>query len=146
MHTNYTYSLIIIRLGYNNIKFILIQFVFQTPGSLVQTLLVILNCEPFTSNRTMRSLATFVSFQLRDFASHVPLSLAERQAKLAANRSEANNGTRRFHDKMSVVLYGIDSTSLNQGYRSLPRTLGYLKQKMESITFKGYEESYIVQK
>ncbi|XP_067942123.1 uncharacterized protein [Watersipora subatra] len=74
----------------------------------------------------------------RDYSSYVPLKLAQRRAKEALERKVKQTKSRRFTEKMSILMFGIDSTSLNQGYRHLPRTVGYLRQNHNLVTFKGY--------
>ncbi|XP_067943074.1 uncharacterized protein [Watersipora subatra] len=74
----------------------------------------------------------------RDYSSYVPSKLAQRRAKEALERKVKQTKSRRFTEKMSILMFGIDSTSLNQGYRHLPRTVGYLRQNHNLVTFKGY--------
>jgi len=66
--------------------------------------------------------------------------LAKKRSELALKRTvDAHSKSEsRFEDKMSALMFGIDSTSLSQSYRQLPRTMGYLSQNMHGHTFKGY--------
>lgn len=101
--------------------------------------------DSYSSSMRMQSFV-FALQTYTDYSNHVPIRLAERlklklKLKLAITRrlkAKQRQSTRNFEDKMNVVLFGIDCTSVSQAYRLLPRTVGYLRQKMDGISFKGY--------